>query len=128
MIAANANKKTVDTEKIVAMEPAVMTPMTVRPAPVTPPKIVQQETLRSMIAKTWPDSNKTHSDYLYTTFVHPNVTGIVPLRDHDRFNANIIAAIPANSRVFVLERGSVYYRVFYDNNIGFVPKWSLHQK
>jgi hypothetical protein len=128
IIAAENDKKTYDTAKKVAIEPTVMTPMALRPVPVKPPQTVQPETLRSMIAKTWPDSDRTHSDYLYTTYVHPNVTGVVPLRDHDRFNANIIAAIPANSRVFVLERGNIYYRVFYDNNIGFVPKWSLHQK
>ena len=83
---------------------------------------------RPLFVSARPDSGNTHNDYLYTTFVHPNVTGIVPLREHDRFDASIIASIPANSRVFVLERGSTYYRVLYNNSIGFVPKWSLHQK
>jgi hypothetical protein len=77
-----------------------------------------------------PDTVKPagRNDFLYSTFVHPNVTGVVRMRAYNSFNSNIIASIPARSRVLVLERGSTYYRVFYDNSIGFVPKWSLEEK
>ena len=127
-IAAKTDEKNFDTAKTVAVKPDVMNPMSLKPQPAKPPVVVRPEPLRPMITKTRPDSNNSHSDYLYTTYVHPNVTGIVQMRQHDRFDSDIIASIPANSRVFVLERGSTYYRVFYNNSIGFVPKWALKQK
>jgi hypothetical protein len=128
LVAAKADKKSFDTAKIVVVKPDVIKPIPLKPGPIVAPVAVKPEPLRPMIAKTWPDSDRTHSDYLYTTYVHPNLTGIVQMREYDRFNSGIVASIPANARVFVLERGSIYYRVFYDNNIGFVPKWTLHQK
>lgn len=67
-------------------------------------------------------------DFLYTTYVQPNITGIVKLRNDDKFYADIIADIPANSKVKVLKKGPVYYQVAYNNNVGFVPKWSLQAK
>jgi hypothetical protein len=66
--------------------------------------------------------------FLYTTYVHPNVTGIVKMRQEDKFSSNIIADIPANAKVQVLQKGQMYYRVAYNNSIGFVPKWSLQDK
>lgn len=127
MIAAKYAKKHFDTVKNVVMQTPITQPMAPAPERVKPGP-VKTEPLRPMIAKTWPDSDETHRDYLYTTFVHPNVTGIVPMRQQNRFDSNIIAAIPANAKVYVLERGNTYYRVFYDHNIGFVPKWALKQK
>lgn len=127
LIAAHVFKKKFDTVKTVMVKAQPMQPLAPTPELVKP-KTVKIEPLRPMIAKTWPDSDETHSDYLYTTFVHPNVTGVVKLRQQNKFNSNIIASIPANSKVYVLERGDTYYRVFYDHNIGFVPKWALYQK
>jgi hypothetical protein len=82
------------------------------------------------IVKTNPDSSivTTHKDFLYATYVHPNVTGIVPMRSKNNFGSTIIASIPAHKKVLVLERGATYYRVFYANTIGFVPRWSLVDK
>ncbi|MFD2871615.1 hypothetical protein ACFS5N_03975 [Mucilaginibacter ximonensis] len=77
--------------------------------------------------KEQPDSVTTTS-FLYTTYVQPNITGIVKLRSDDKFYADIIADIPANARVRVLKKGPMYYQVAYNNNIGFVPKWSLQTK
>ena len=90
-----------------------------RPAPI-----------KSAIVKTRVDSSvvNTHKNFLYATYVHPNVTGIVPLRAKNNFGAPVIASIPAHKKVLVLERGTDYYRVYYDNNIGFVPRWSLMDK
>lgn len=126
-IAAKYAKKHSDTTQNVVIQTPLTQPLAPAPEPVKPSQ-VKTEPLRPMIAKTWPDSSETHSDYLYTTFVHPNVTGIVQMRRQNRFDSNVIAMIPANAKVYVLERGNTYYRVFYNHNIGFVPKWALHQK
>jgi hypothetical protein len=71
---------------------------------------------------------ETNNNFLYTTYVHPNVTGIVKLRQEDKFSSSFIADIPANAKVQVLQKGEMYYRVAYNNSIGFVPKWALQDK
>jgi hypothetical protein len=78
-----------------------------------------------------PDTNKIskpNKDFLYATYVQPNATGVVKMRAQNKYASNTVATIPANSKVFVLEKGTTYYRVAYNNNIGFVPKWALQLK
>lgn len=67
-------------------------------------------------------------DYLYSTVVRPNITGIVNMREFARYDSAVIAVIPADSKVYVIERGSGYYKVTYNNNVGYVPKWALETK
>lgn len=91
-----------------------------KPAPVKP---VGRVTPLSVKPPT-----ENNNGFLYTTYVHPNVTGIVKMRQEDKFASNIIADIPANAKVQVLQKGQMYYRVAYNNSIGFIPKWSLQDK
>jgi hypothetical protein len=110
-------KPVVDTPKVAVIKAVPVKSEQVMPAviPIKPAPV-----------KHLPDSNK--STFLYTTYVQPNVTGIVKLREQDNFYSNTIADIPANSKVQVLQKGTTYYRVAYNNNIGFVPKWALQTK
>ncbi|MBC7399110.1 MAG: hypothetical protein H7289_04130 [Mucilaginibacter sp.] len=71
---------------------------------------------------------ETNNGFLYITYIHPNVTGIVKMRQEDKFSSSFIADIPANAKVQVLQKGDMYYRVAYNNSIGFVPKWALQDK
>lgn len=104
--------------------PQVDTAVKAKRAVAIQPKPVKQIT---PAIKEQPDSVAT-TNFLYTTYVQPNITGIVKLRNDDKFYADIIADIPANARVRVLKKGPMYYQVAYNNNIGFVPKWSLQTK
>jgi curved DNA-binding protein CbpA len=70
----------------------------------------------------------TNKSYLYETYVRPNVTGLINMRATNVFNSAVIKTIPANSKIYVLEKGDSYYRVLFDNTIGFVPKWALQVK
>jgi curved DNA-binding protein CbpA len=90
-----------------------------KPSPVKPVQV--QITADS-------DINQHKKDFLYATYVLPNVTGVINLRAYNQYNSNIIETIPAKSKVLVLEKGDVYYRVFYNNTIGYVPKWALEMK
>ncbi|HWZ14515.1 MAG TPA: DnaJ domain-containing protein [Mucilaginibacter sp.] len=67
-------------------------------------------------------------DFLYSTVVKPNITGIVNMREFGRYDSPVIAVIPADSKVYVIERGTGYYKVAYNNNTGYVPKWALETK
>jgi preprotein translocase subunit Sec63 len=68
------------------------------------------------------------NNFLYTTTVKSNVTGIVNMREQDNLSSEVIEAIPGNSQVAVLEKGDRYYKVRYNNNTGYVPKWTLQVK
>ncbi len=50
------------------------------------------------------------------------------MRRGDEYGSPVIEKIPANSKVFVMEKGNAYYKVAYDNYIGYVPRWSLETK
>ncbi|MGI4750719.1 MAG: DnaJ domain-containing protein [Janthinobacterium lividum] len=69
-----------------------------------------------------------NAGYLYTTDLKANETGKINLRKTGSYNADIIQVIPTGSKVFVLEKGSVYYKVQFENSIGYVPKWTLALK
>jgi hypothetical protein len=98
----------------------------VKPEPVKQAEVA----VKAVAVKSRPDSSAVNSSntFLYTTYVQPNVTGVVKMRQQDSFYADIIADIPANAKVQVLKKGQLYYKVSYNNNIGFVPKWVLHAK
>jgi len=72
-------------------------------------------------------SNKTPASpsFLYATYIKANMTGLVNMRETADFGADVIATIPGNSKVFVVEKGNTYYKVVYNNVSGYVPKWSL---
>jgi len=76
------------------------------------------------------ETKKTYdkTNFLYATYVRPNVTGVVYMRKADNYNSIVIKNIPANSEVFVLEKGDTYYKVSFNNQEGYIPKWSLQVK
>jgi curved DNA-binding protein CbpA len=66
--------------------------------------------------------------FLYTTNVISNVTGVTNMRKGDRYSSPVIKEIHTNSKVFVLKKGDVFYKVLCDNETGYIPKWSLEDK
>lgn len=63
--------------------------------------------------------------FLYTAFIKANVTGVVYMRKFDNYNADIVSAIPANSKVSVLQKGKIFYKVLFNTQTGYVPKWTV---
>jgi curved DNA-binding protein CbpA len=68
------------------------------------------------------------NNYLYAAHIMSNVTGKTNLREEDKFGSDVIGTIPDNTEVFVLEKGKAYYRILYNHQIGYVPKWALDKK
>ena len=64
----------------------------------------------------------------YTTYLKSNETGLINMRKFDNYVSEIIKVIPTNSPISVLEKGTVYYKVLYDNTTGYVPKWNILKK
>jgi len=68
------------------------------------------------------------NNYLYTSMVKANVTGIINMREQDNLSSNVVQQIPNYSQVEVLERGDRYYKIRYNNSAGYVPKWVVQTK
>lgn len=131
-----ADTASIASTKPAPAEPKISTPAAVTPAPIkkepAKPAIVNQPApVKPAPVKPATDSNKSaggNHDFLYATYVNPNVTGVINMRAYNKYNSNIVDVIPTRSKVLVLEKGDTYYRVFYKNYIGYVPKWSLQEK
>jgi hypothetical protein len=67
-------------------------------------------------------------DFLYTTYIAGNLTGVINMRKIDNFSSEIIKAIPTGSKVFVEKKGAVYYKIRFNNVVGYVPRWTLEAK
>jgi curved DNA-binding protein CbpA len=73
------------------------------------------------------DKNE-NQNFLYATYVRSNITGVINMRKFNDYGSEVIERIPANSKVFVIKKGDTYYKVSFNNDIGYVPKWSLQIK
>jgi hypothetical protein len=109
------------------------------PAPIKPDSItrypsavaasIKKPTTANSIISKPPVINANHNpDFIYATYVNPNATGVVNMRKFDNYNSEVLTEIPANAKVFVLAKGSVYYKVRFNDNEGYVPKWALQAK
>lgn len=75
------------------------------------------------------NSQSTYNgNYLYTTYLRSNATGVINMRSADYYNAEITQRIPANSKVYVIAREGDYYKVAFNNNVGYVPKWCVLER
>ena len=92
---------------------------------ITTPMPVIQVKPSTVVDKTIQNNKE---GYLYATYVKANPTHIINMRQSDNFDSDIIEKIPDNSQVYVLQRGDFYYRVSYNNYIGYIPKWSLQER
>lgn len=76
------------------------------------------------------DDNKVNNKagFLHETSLKANETGVVNLRETAHYNAAVIRVIPTGSNVFVLEKGNNYYKVKFENNTGYVPRWTIEKQ
>ncbi|MBS7564879.1 DnaJ domain-containing protein [Mucilaginibacter sp. Bleaf8] len=106
---ANFHKpaNTVARQAVKVLPANVTEPVSIKPQPVVP-------ATRSEVA-----------DYLYTTYLKGNETGVINMRDDRYFNAQIVKVIPTRSKVWVIEDDGNYYKVRFDNTVGYVPAWTV---
>jgi hypothetical protein len=102
-----------------------------QPVPSASPRIIQPvQSTNTRIIQPIPDSNKAlhNKAYLYAAYIRSNITGVTYMRRFDKFSSAVIKVIPDNSEVFVLQKGDAYYKVLFNSDIGYVPKWALQTK
>jgi hypothetical protein len=117
-VAARSTKHTFDLARVDTTRYVSPRPVTFKPAVV-----------KHVAVKTPSDSMRAQpKDYLYTTYIHANVTGIVNMRENETYGSSVVETIPANSKVFVLAKGTNYYKIRFNTATGYVPRWSVETK
>jgi hypothetical protein len=137
-LAANSSPKELPKKIIPVVHPQLDSKADMKPvlAAVIPPK-KKIDTIKSRPAQqankpvqVFQVSNRTAADdgLPYTSYLRSNITGVVNMHKAGDIGSAVVAVIPANSQVQVLERGNNYYKVQYNDVIGYVPKWTVKTK
>lgn len=94
--------------------PLIKTTPAAKPLPVAPaPPLV--------IAR----APATVVDLSYTTNLKADLAGLVYLHQADDYMSPVVSVLPHRSRIKVLERGSNFYKVNYNQQVGYIPKWTI---
>lgn len=73
-------------------------------------------------------NNPIDNSIPYSSYLRSNITGVVNMHSADNLNSDILAVIPAHSKVLVLQKGDTYYKVQFNGNEGYVPRWTVLTK
>jgi len=75
-----------------------------------------------------PVTNTAPVDASYTSYIKANVTGVVYMKRLDDYGSDVVKVVPNNAKVLVLQKGNTFYKVQFDNQVGYVPKWTVVSK
>lgn len=101
---------------------------------VTKPPVVKKDTsIRRQVKAATVSNNKplvehtagSKASTTYTAYVRANVTGVIYLHETASYASAVVTKIPNNSAVQVLEKGLGFYKISYNDQIGYVPKWTI---
>jgi hypothetical protein len=111
-------KHKIKTEAPVIHKPTVLSKDTVihhsiRPAPVI--------TVKPSIAR--PDTAQNQSFSI--TYLQANATGVIYLHEQPNYTSAVLSKIPDHSKVIVVEKGRQFYKVTFEDQTGYVPKWTV---
>jgi len=73
-------------------------------------------------------NNTGDNDLPYSSYLRSNITGVVNMHRTDKLNSDIVAVIPTHSKVTVLQKGDTYYKIRFNGDEGYVPKWTVLTK
>ncbi|MDO3627664.1 DnaJ domain-containing protein [Mucilaginibacter sp. BT774] len=87
----------------------------IKPAPIiaSKPTVIQQDTIQ----------NESSSNY--SIYLQANATGVIYLHELPNYTSAVISKIPDHSKVTVVEKGRQFYKVVYNDQTGYVPKWKV---
>lgn len=87
----------------------------VKPVPIiaSKPDIIKQDTTKSLSIST------------YSTYLQANATGVIYLHELPNYTSVVINKIPDHSKVTVVEKGRQFYKVMFEDQTGYVPKWTI---
>jgi len=86
---------------------------TIKPAPIADNKIEKD------------NHNDDQVGSAYDSYLKSNLTGLIYLRELDNYTSPVVAKIPDHSKVTILEKGTGFYKVVFNGQTGYVPKWTV---
>ncbi|MBS1523145.1 MAG: DnaJ domain-containing protein [Bacteroidetes bacterium] len=79
---------------------------------------------KQVIAKK--DTNQSLlSPSTYSTYLQANATGVIYLHESPNYTSAVLSKIPDHSKVTVVEKDRQFYKVLFEGQIGYVPKWTV---
>ena len=116
-IVHHRKKHKIKVDAPVINQPAVLPKDTVihhiikpRPIIATKPIVIQKDSVQNQIS---------------STYLQANATGVIYLHELPNYTSAVLAKIPDHSKVTVLEKGRQFYKVEFDGQTGYVPKWTI---
>ena len=61
----------------------------------------------------------------YVTNLKANLAGLVYLHQTDDYMSPVITVLPHQSKIRVLEKGLNFYKVAFNEHVGYIPKWTI---
>lgn len=68
---------------------------------------------------------KPQPDTTYITHLKSTLAGDVYLHETADYMSAVVATLPAQAKVRVLAKGTTFYKVVYNSQTGYLPKWTL---
>ncbi len=65
------------------------------------------------------------TDMGFDAQIKANETGVVHLHQSPSYRSTVVYTIPDHARVKVLETGNNFYKIAYNEQTGYVPKWTI---
>jgi len=103
----------IDQPKVWAKDTLIRHSIKAAPSIVIKPTVVQKDTIQQQ------------SSSNYTTYLQANATGVIYLHESPNYTSAVLSKIPDHSKVTVVEKGRQFYKVAFEDQTGYVPKWTV---
>jgi hypothetical protein len=71
------------------------------------------------------DTGLIQQSITYSTYLEANATGVIYLHELPNYTSAVLIKIPDHSKVTVVEKGRQFYKVMFEDQTGYVPKWTI---
>jgi len=99
--------------RVLAKDTVIRHSIKAAPAIVIKPAVVQKDTIQQQ------------STSNYATYLQANATGVIYLHESPNYTSAVLSKIPDHSKVVVVEKGRQFYKVTFEDQTGYVPKWTV---
>ena len=99
--------------RVLAKDTVIRHSIKAAPAIVIKPAAIQKDTIQQQ------------STSKYATYLQANATGVIYLHESPNYTSAVLSKIPDHSKVTVVEKGRQFYKVAFEDQTGYVPKWTV---
>ncbi|NCD71154.1 DnaJ domain-containing protein [Mucilaginibacter agri] len=126
IIVAAATAKNLATQS--KIQPVVKAPP-VTTSPTTTPPSKSEIVITAPITKVTPSTATVARTYApvdssYTTYLKPTAEQTY-LHQQADYMSNVLTVLPNHSKIKVLAKGSTFYKISYNDQIGYIPRWTI---